>query len=71
MIILPNTKNKFSFNKLITNEPFNKIHSSLHCYSLIILTPDKARELAGKTAQLLLINESTSSYYLRVIKDCC
>ena len=35
----PKPKNKFSLNKLITNESLNKVHSSLHFYSLTIGLP--------------------------------
>ena len=36
-ITLPNTKNKFFLNKLITNVALNKMHFSLHFYSLTVL----------------------------------
>ena len=37
-ITLPNTKNKFFLNKLITNEQLNELHSSLHFYSLTLVS---------------------------------
>ena len=36
-ITLPNTKNKFFLNKLITNVALNKMHFSLHFYFITVL----------------------------------